>query len=483
MTDPMTARSGFAHGRASLGRLALASLLALSGHGLAWSSPHRAAEAKLPLPFALDPYPSTYRPLPRVDVLITDATVLDGTGRRLDRASVLLHDGKVAAIGPHITAPTGAAILNAQGRWVTPGVIDMHSHDGDFSVPLTADSLADVNELSDANSAQVWAEHSVAPQDPGFRRALEGGVTTVQILPGSSDLFGGRSVILKTVPAVTVQAMKFPGAQQGLKMACGENPKMQYGAKGHFPSSRMGNVAGYRQAWLDAQAYKEKWEHYEHRDAEHNHPPDRDLKLDTLVGALDGDIRVQMHCYRAEEMAVVIDLSHEIGFHIAAFHHAVEAYKIPDLLKREDICAAVWPDWWGYKMEAYDGIRENAALLDQQGVCVAMHSDSPMIGQRLNVEAGKAMAFGRRAGIDVTPERAIRWITAYPAKAIGLSNKIGSLEVGKNADLVVWSGNPFSVYTKADQVFIDGARVYDRFDAGRQPGADFELGQPADRAP
>jgi imidazolonepropionase-like amidohydrolase len=431
-----------------------------------------------PIPFTLDAYPSTYRPLPRADVLIQDATVLDGTGRRLEHTDVMLRDGRIAAIGKTVPAPPGVQVINASGRWVTPGIVDMHSHDGDFSVPLTPDSLADVNEISDANSANVWAEHSVAPQDPSFRRALAGGVTTLQVLPGSLDLFGGRSVILKNVPAVTVQAMKFPGAAYGMKMACGENPKMEYGAKGHFPSSRMGDMAGYREAWLRAKRYKIRWERYAAGDEDR--PPERDLRLDTLAGVLDGKIRVQMHCYRAEEMAAVIDMSHEMGYHVSAFHHAVEAYKVADLLKREDICAAVWPDWWGYKMEAYDGIRENAALLDQQGVCVAMHSDSPLIGERLNVEAGKAMAAGRRYGLDITPERAIRWITYYPAKAIGLEDRIGSLEVDKNADVVVWSADPFSVYTKTDQVFIDGAKVYDRHDPTRQPGDDFELGQPVD---
>jgi imidazolonepropionase-like amidohydrolase len=347
---------------------------------------------------------------------------------------------------------------------------------------MTANDLQtlDVSEISDPDDANVWAEHSVNPPDPDFSRALAGGVTTLQVLPGSDPLFGGRTVVLKDVPAATVQAMKFPGAPYGLKMACGENPKGTFGGKGRFPNSRMGEMAGYREAWLKARAYKAKWEKYERDGGE---PPVRDLKMDTLAAVLDGDIRVHMHCYKADEMAQVIDLSHEMGYRVTAFHHAVEAYKIAPLLRREGICAVVWADWWGFKMEAQDAIRENAAFLDAQGVCVTLHSDSPMVGQRLTVEAGKAMAAGRRAGLDIGPERAIEWVTLNPAKALGLDRQIGSLEPGKDADLVVWSGDPFSVYSKADQVFIDGALVFDRSDPSRQPLSDFELGRPALEAP
>jgi imidazolonepropionase-like amidohydrolase len=432
-----------------------------------------------PLPFALDAYESTYRPLPRVDTLITHATVLDGAGARLEDADVLMIGGKIAAVGVGVRAPPGAMTIDGRGAWVTPGVVDPHSHLGDFSAPYVSPDLqhSDVNEVTDPNTAQVWAEHSITVQDPQFSRALAGGVTTLQILPGSSNLFGGRSVVLKNVPATTVQAMKFPGAPQGLKMACGENPKYTYGDKGRFPSSRMGNVAGDRAAWVKAQAYERKWLAFER--GETQDPPDRDLQLDTLAGVLHGDIRLHMHCYRADDMATMLGTAHEFGYQITAFHHAVEAYKIPNLLLKDHVCAVVWSDWWGYKMEALDAIRENAAFLDAAGVCVTMHSDSAVIGQRLTVEAGKAMAAGRRAGLDVRPERAIRWVTLNPATALGLERQIGSLDVGKNADVVIWSGDPFSIYSQARQVFIDGALVYDRTDAARRPVSDFELGQPS----
>lgn len=433
---------------------------------------------KLPLPFALDPYPSTYRPLPRADVLIRGATILDGAGHRLENADLLLHEGRVAAIGANLSAPADVATIDAQGRWVTPGIVDIHSHLGNFAAPYTAADWvhSDVNEATDPNTANVWAEHSLTVQDPSISRALAAGVTTFQVLPGSTNLFGGRSVVLKAVPATTMQAMKFPDAPVALKMACGENPKYHYGDAGRFPSSRMGNVAGDREAWIKAQDYLKKWEAYE--SGAEAKPPDRDLKLDTLAGVLHGDLRLHMHCYRADDMAVMIDLAHEFNYRIVAFHHAVEAYKIAPLLKRENICAVVWADWWGYKMEAFDAIRENAAFVDAGGGCVTLHSDSPVIGQHLLTEAAKAMAAGRRAGLEITPEHAIGWITSNPAGAIGLGDRIGTLATGRNADVVIWSGNPFSIYSHADQVFIDGALVYDRSDPKRRPQSDFELGQP-----
>jgi imidazolonepropionase-like amidohydrolase len=209
-------------------------------------------------------------------------------------------------------------------------------------------------------------------------------------------------------------------------------------------------------------------------------PPKRDLKLETLAGVLKGDIRVQMHCYRSDQMSTMIDVADEFGFKIAAFHHAVEAYKIADLLAQRGVCAAMWADWWGFKMEAYDGIQENIAIVDAPDKsCAMLHSDSEDGIQRLNQEAAKAMARGVRAGLKIPPERAIRWLTANPAKAIGLEDRIGTLEPEKNADVVVWSSNPFSVYALADQVFIDGSLVFDRTHPPQKPPSDFLLGQSA----
>jgi imidazolonepropionase-like amidohydrolase len=444
------------------------------------AAPHRER-----VPFARDPYPSTYQPLPRTDTLIRDATVLDGRGGRLEHASLLLKNGRIVAISGDLVARPGAQVIEAAGRWVTPGIVDVHTHLGDFAAPVTIHDLqhSDVSEATDPVSAQVWAEHSVTVQDPQFARALAAGVTTVQVLPGSSPLFGGRGVVLKNVPAVTVQAMKFPGARQSLKMACGENPRNYFGDQGKFPSSRMGNVAGYRAAWLRAQDYIAKWAKYEDDTDEDAVAPARDLGLDTLAAALRGELSVHMHCYRADEMGVMLDVAREFGYHIEAFHHATEAYKIGPLLAKTGTCAVVWSDWWGFKLEAYDGIRENAAFLEAEGACVALHSDVPIVGQHLPIEVAKVVAAGRGAGVELTHEQALKWITLNPARILHLDDRIGSLEIGKNADVVVWSGDPFSIYTRADQVFIDGALVYDRANPARHPRSDFELGQPSQVSP
>ena len=259
---------------------------------------------------------------------------------------------------------------------------------------------------------------------------------------------------LKNVPARDVYAMKFPGAPYGLKMACGENPKRVYGEKGRTPATRMGNVAGYRAAWLRAGKYRDDWEEYARKtDAGEKNlkHPDRDLELDTLAGVLAGEILVQNHCYRADEMVTMIEIAREFDYQISAFHHAVEAYKIADVLAQNGICADVWADWWGFKMEAFDGIRENAALVHAAGACAIMHSDGGGI-QRLNQEAAKAMAAGNRIGLELREEDAIRWLTINPAKSIGVGDQTGSLEAGKSADVVVWSGDPFSVYSQAERV-------------------------------
>ena len=412
-------------------------------------------------------FASTYRPIAAPPVLITGATVLTGDGRRLENADVLLRDGKVAEVGTGLAAGADAVRVEGSGKWVTPGLIDVHSHLGVYPSP-GASAHSDGNEATAPVTAQVWAEHSVWPQDPGFGAALAGGITSLQILPGSANLVGGRGVTLKNVAATTVQDMKFPGAPHGLKMACGENPKRVYGQKGG-PSTRMGNVAGYRAAFIDARDYARKRE----KDASTK----RDLKLETLAAAMDGDILVHIHCYRADEMAQMLDLAKEFDFRIAAFHHGVEAYKIADRLGAEGVCGALWADWWGFKMEAFDGIQENVALVDRpEGSCAIVHSDSGEGIQRLNQEAAKVIASARRAGMEIAPERAIRWLTANPARSMGIADQVGTLEAGKMADVVLWNGNPFSSYALAENVWIDGALLYDRANPALQPRSDFVLG-------
>jgi len=444
----------------------LAALLA----GCAGAPQKPAAPAK-PYDYTANPYPSTYQRVASPPVLLQHATVLTGTGARLEDADVLLRDGLVVAVGSGLDAPADAVRVDATGRWVTPGIIDVHSHLGVYPSPGTA-SHSDGNEATAPVTAQVWAEHSIWPQDPGFHAARAGGVTAMQILPGSANLIGGRGVTLKNVPATTYQGMKFPGAPWGLKMACGENPKRVYGNKGG-PSTRMGNIAGFRAAFIEAADYMKK-RSAGGKDAEGK----RDLKLDSLAGAINGDIRVHNHCYRADEMAIMLDLAKEFGFKIAAFHHGVEAYKIADRLGAEGVCGALWADWWGFKMESFDGIQENILLVDRaKGGCAIVHSDSAEGIQRLNQEAAKVIANARRIGIEVTPEHAIRWLTANPAKSMGIDGMTGTLEPGKQADVVLWNGNPFSSYALADQVYVDGARLYDRHDPSRQAVSDFMLSQ------
>jgi imidazolonepropionase-like amidohydrolase len=443
--------------------------------GCATEAPKKIAP---PVRINQDPYPSTYQRYPGAVTAIRGATVFDGEGGRIENGTVVLADGIVQAVGgPDTPVPEGAYQIDGAGKFVTPGVIDVHSHLGDYPSPGVPGN-SDGNEATSPVRPEVWAEHSVWPQDPGFSRALmNGGVTTLQILPGSANLFGGRSVTLKNVPARTVQGMKFPGAPYGLKMACGENPKRVYGSKSQMPQTRMGNIAVDRATWIKAQAYKRKWDRYNKNGGD---MPERDLAMDTLMGVLNGQILVHNHCYRADEMAIMIDMSKEFGYKITAFHHAVEAYKIADLLAANGICAAMWADWWGFKMEAYDGIKENIPLVDHAGACAIVHSDDPNGIQRLNQEAAKALADGRRMGFNISDEHAFTWLSYNPAKALGIADKTGSLKQGKMADVVLWNANPFSTYARPERVWIDGALMYFSGNPRMRPVSDFELGQPGE---
>ena len=410
-------------------------------------------------------YASTYTPLKSENVVIRNATIFDGNGNKFLDYDVHFSDGKIKNLGLDLEVE-GAKEIDATGKYVTPGIVDNHSHMGVYPAPGVRTS-SDGNEATNPVTAEVWAEHSVWSQDPQYKLALAGGVTTFHVLPGSANLFGGRGVTLKNVSANTVPDMKFPDAPHSLKMACGENPKRVYRSRG--PSTRMGNVAGYRKAWIGAENHKKRLE----RDPEY-----RDINNETLVGVLDGKILVHNHCYRADEMATMINISQEFGYKVSTFHHGVEAYKIADLLADEGICAALWADWWGFKHEAYDMTIANIAIVDQArgGTgCAIVHSDSASGIQRLNQEAAKALAAGRRAGFEISEARAMTWLTKNPAKSLGILDKTGTLDLGKDADLVIWDGNPFSVYTKAEQVYIDGALTFDKA-SNFMPHTDFDIG-------
>jgi imidazolonepropionase-like amidohydrolase len=418
-----------------------------------------------------DPFPSTYTPFPSRPTLIRNVNIFTAAGPLIRNGAILLQDGRIAAVGATVDAPANAVVIDGAGKYVTPGIIDVHSHLGVYAAP-GGFANDDGNEATNPSTPYVWAEHSVWPQDPQFPRNLAGGVTTLQVLPGSANLIGGRSVVLKVVPSRSVQGMKFPGAKYGLKMACGENPKRVYAGRG--PSTRMGNVAGYRSAWIAAEAYRRRWDEW---NADHKgDPPARDLGNETLAEVLRGNILVHNHCYRADEMMQMIDIAKEFGYRIRSFHHGVEAYKIADVLAKEGIAASLWADWGSFKMEALDATKANLALVQKAGARAIVHSDDPSGSQRLTQEAAKAMAAGAAAGIPVTEEEAIKWVTINPAWALDLDSKIGSLETGKNADVVLWTGNPFSVYAMPEKVWIDGAMMFDRLDPAHKWLTDFELG-------
>lgn len=411
-------------------------------------------------------FASTYKPMPSETTLITNAFIIDGAGGEIENGSILITDGRITAIGTDIDGGE-AVVVDAGGKYVTPGIIDIHSHLGNYPSPSVR-AHNDGNEITSPVTSEVFAEHGVWPQDPGFDEALEGGITTLHILPGSANLFGGRGVTLRNIASRTVQGMKFPNAPYTLKMACGENPKRVYGNKGG-PGSRMGNVAGYRKNWIKATEYKKK------RD-KGGDDFKRDLQLETMADVLDGKVLVQMHCYRADEMAIILDLAKEFDYKVTTFHHAIEAYKIGDLLAESDTCAAMWADWYGFKMEAYDTIRENVPFVHAAGACAMIHSDDDLGIQRLNQEVAKAWADGNRAGLNISRADAWKWLTYNPAKALGILDETGSLEVGKRADIVLWSAEPFSTYARPEKVMLDGALVFDKA-VGLKPTSDFRLGQ------
>ncbi len=433
-------------------------------------------------------------------IAVVGATVMTAAGVVYGSGAVITQGGRITYVGKMpATLPEGAEVIDAKGRFVTPGLIDAHSHIGVYSTPHVQ-AHSDGNEMTGPATAGVRALYGYWPQDPAITRARAGGVTTALILPGSANLIGGRGQPVIMKPARHAREVAFPGAPVAVKMACGENPKRVYGEKGG-PQTRMGEYTTFRTLFGQAAEYNAKWAKYERdlqlwkkkRDRagelEKNaaakgdkrkvdglaapDAPARDLHMETLAKILRGEVMVQIHCYKASEIAEMVAIADEFGFQIRTFHHALGAYKVRDLLAAKGIAIATWADWWGFKMEAFDGIPENAALMTESGGRAIIHSDSASDIQRLNQEAAKAYYAGLAAGIRVNEDQALRWVTANPAWAMGLEKVIGSLEVGKRADVVLWSAHPFSVYAKVDVVLQAGEVTYKR-DAGIAP-TDFEL--------
>ena len=441
-------------------------------------APHEAGRAR-----NLAPTASTAE-----NVIIKGATVMTAAGEPIENGFVWLRDGFIEQVSATPIEAPNAKVIDATGKFVTPGIIDTHSHLGVYPSPGDA-AHADGNEATSPTTPQVDAIHSVWPQDPGFQTALRGGVTAMQILPGSANLIGGNAVTIQNHPGISARALAFPGAPRGLKMACGENPKRVYGSRGGMPSTRMGNMAVWRKTFIDARTYRKSVDDHveamkrwmaqpeaKQISAPKPKPPPRDMGMETLVSAMQGDTLVHVHCYRADEMTQVLELADEFGFRVRSFHHATSAYKIRDLLAAWDVGVSTWADWWGFKLEAHDAIPQNAALLTEAGARAIIHSDSSIGIQRLNQEAAKAYEAGRRSGVELTELQALRWITANPAWALGIDDQTGTLEPGKRADVVIWDRHPFSVYAKAQVVFVEGHREYDASRA-EEPWSDFEIGQ------
>lgn len=386
------------------------------------------------------------------DLAIVGATVLPVSGPAIEQGVVLIDQGKISAVGADVAVPEGTPTVDGSGQYLMPGIIDVHSHMGVYPWP-GARAHGDGNEAVEPVTARVWAGDSVHVSDPAFSRARAGGVTTVMILPGSANLIGGQSVTLKLRPSRTLKGMAMDGAPRGIKMACGENPKRVYGDDPKGPSTRMGNLAGMRAAFQGARDYslaRRTW----------REKPALDADKEVLLDVMRGKIRVHIHCYRHDDIEGIYRVMDEYQIKVASLHHALEAYKVRDLIADHGTGVATWADWWGFKMEAHDGIPHNAALVKSAGVPVAIHSDSANQVQRLYVQAAKTLRYG------MSEADALETITLDPARIAGIEGRVGSIEVGKDADLALFSHHPLDVYTRVTRTFIDGVQVYDRAEEG-----------------
>jgi len=409
------------------------------------TAPTPGEESKAP------PAPRTGAPLAPTDVVIKNAYLMTVTHGNIKNGSLYIKNGKIAAIGENVNAPASAMVIDAGGHYVTPGIVDSHSH-------IALDE--DVNEATSPITPQMKMIDAFDYTDKAIYRALAGGVTTSLLLHGSANMIGGQAVVIKHKYGASRDAMLFPNAPPSIKFASGENPKRVYGSKDQLPSTRMGNFEVLREALQQGREYIREWDDYNakvKRGDKDAKPPKRDLKLEALADIVRGKFLVQIHCYRADEFLTEIAIAKEFGYKIRAFHHALESYKVADEIAKEGIGVAAFADWWGYKREAWDAIPWMPVIDMRHGIRVAIKSDSDDFDRRLNQEAAKTIRYG-----GATEEEALKMITLNPAWIVGVDDRIGSLDVGKDGDVVIWSDYPLSVYAVPEKVLIDGDVYFDR---------------------
>ncbi len=389
------------------------------------------------------------------EILIRNATVLTITRGTLANTDVLIRNGKIAGVGKNLRSSANARVIDGTNKFVMPGIVDCHSH-----------SMLDaINEGSFSVTSMVRTRDALNPNDVDLHRALAGGVTSLNLLHGSANAIGGLNTVVKIKYGRPVEEFIFPGAMPGIKFALGENPKRsnftpQPGQPRRYPGTRMGVEEVIREAFTRARDHKKSWDEYRaaiSRGARNLIPPRRDLQLEPLVEVLEGKRLVHAHCYRADEILMLIRVADEFGFKIKTFQHTLEGYKVAKEIAQHGAGASIFADQWGYKIEAYDAIPYNAAIMTRAGVSVSMNSDSDERARRLNIEAAKAIRYG-----ELSEEEALKTITWNPAWQLGIHTRVGSIEVGKDADLAIWNGHPLSVYSRVDTTFVDGEIFFDR---------------------
>jgi len=416
---------------------------------LAFAEPRPAAQAR-----SIQPAPGT------PTVAIRNATLVTVTKGTIANGTIVLRDGKIAALGADVPIPAGADIVDGTGTFVSPGIIDCHSH-------IAAD---EVNEGGTTVSSMTGIEDVFNPTDVDIYRDLAGGVTTANVLHGSANPIGGKNYVIKLRWGKTREEdFAFEGAMPGIKFALGENPKRPGGGAGgrfgngpaRYPATRMGVEYVIRDAFTRARAYQKEWQDYDRRKkaGEGVVAPRRDLQLEPLVEVLEGKRLVHAHSYRADEILMLMRVADEFGFKIATFQHVLEGYKVADEIKAHGAGASTFSDWWGYKIEAVDAIPYNAALMTRKGIVVSVNSDSAEHARRLNTEAAKSIKWG-----GLSDDEAMALVTINPAKQLRIDSRVGSLEVGKDADVVIWNHHPLSSYAIVNRVYIDGRQYYDRQD-------------------